>query len=288
MRESAYRSLGAHGFHRVAYTEWGDAGNDRLVICVHGLSRNRRDFDTLAGVLARDFRVLCPDIVGRGSSDWLQDKTQYTYPVYLADMAALIARSGASEVYWVGTSMGGLIGMLLAAMPGSPIVRLALNDVGPFIPKAALERIASYVGNDPRFADVSALDAYLRKVYAPFGPYTEQQWAELVCCTVRHTPQGDIGLNYDPGISAPLKAGPLSDVDLWTTWDAIDCPVLLMRGETSDLLLADTAAEMRQRGPAIANGAGVSYYECEGVGHAPSLVSDEQVRVIQDWLLAAG
>ncbi|MGI9332377.1 MAG: alpha/beta fold hydrolase [Gammaproteobacteria bacterium] len=299
MRECSFYSLGAHGFprgfphgfphsfHRIAYTEWGDADSERVVICVHGLTRNGRDFDTLARSLASDVRVLCPDVFGRGRSDWLADKKSYGYAIYLADMAALIARSGATEVHWVGTSMGGLIGMLLAAMPGSPITKLVLNDVGPFIPKAALERIASYVGGDPRFPDVAALDAYLREIYVPFGPYTERQWLELVHSSVRHTPQGDIALNYDPGIATPFEMGPLDDVDLWASWDAIACPVLLLRGQTSDLLPAATAAQMQRRGPGAANGAGVRFVECEGVGHAPSLVSDDQVALVREWLLDA-
>jgi pimeloyl-ACP methyl ester carboxylesterase len=151
MKQKELRCLGLHGFHRVAYTEWGAADNPRLIVCVHGLTRNSRDFDDLAQALAGDCRVLCPDVAGRGRSEWLRHKQDYGYPQYLSDMAALIARSGAEQVDWVGTSMGGLIGMMLAAQPGTPIRRLVINDVGPLIPKAALERLAAYVGKAPRF-----------------------------------------------------------------------------------------------------------------------------------------
>ena len=172
MRNGSYLSLGPKGFHRVVYTDWGERDNRRVLVCVHGLTRNGRDFDALAAALADGYRVVCPDVVGRGASDWLADKSGYGYPQYLNDMAALLAHLDADDVHWVGTSMGGLIGMMLAAQPGTPVTRLVMNDVGPFIPAPALERIAAYVGLNPKFASVEELDAYLRDVYAPFGPFT--------------------------------------------------------------------------------------------------------------------
>ncbi|HEX7951527.1 MAG TPA: alpha/beta fold hydrolase, partial [Burkholderiales bacterium] len=158
MRERSLPCLSPHGFHRLAYYEWGDPDNSRVVICVHGLTRNGRDFDTIAAALAADYRVLCPDVAGRGKSEWLAHKEDYAYPVYCADMAALIARSGAQTVDWIGTSMGGLIGMFLAAQPNSPIRRLVMNDVGPFIPKASLERISTYVGKPVSYDSFEALE----------------------------------------------------------------------------------------------------------------------------------
>lgn len=268
------------GFHRVAYREYGDPANPRVVICVHGLTRNGMDFEPLARALSERFRIICPDVVGRGASDWLDDKSAYGYPQYIADMTALIARSGAKEVDWIGTSMGGFMGMLMAGHASSPIARLVMNDIGPFIPEAALIRIANYAGGDPRFPDRAALDAYMREVYAPFGPFTASQWQAMVDSTVRETAQGDIALAYDPGIVEPLRAGPIADVDAWPLWDALSQPVLLIRGADSDVLTADTARQMCERGPRA------RMLEIAGVGHAPSLMSADQIDAVCEFLLA--
>ena len=270
--------LNSKGFHRIAYTQWGESDNPRVLICVHGLTRNGRDFDTLAAALAADYRVVCPDVAGRGASDWLVDKNDYGYPQYLNDMAVLVAHLNADSVHWVGTSMGGLIGMLLAAQPGSPITRMVMNDVGPLIPKAALERIASYVGDDPNFSSIQALDNYLRAIYAPFGPFTDEQWQGLVRSSARALDNGDIRLAYDPGIAAPLKAMPLEDVNLWPVWDAVECPVLVIRGEQSDLLLAETAEQMTTTGPRA------QLAVLTGMGHAPTLMSEDQIALLSHWL----
>lgn len=282
MREGTFLSLGPNGFHRVVYSEWGDAQNQRVLICVHGLTRNGRDFDTLAEALSNDYRVVCPDVPGRGRSEWLPVKEDYGYPLYCADMAALVAHLRVESVDWVGTSMGGLIGMLLAASPGTPLRRLVINDIGPLIPKAALERIASYVGADPRFDDMAALDAYIREIYAPFGPLTDAQWRGLVESSARTIAEGEIGLSYDPGIAEPLRAMPLEDVDLWPAWDAVQCPVLLLRGEKSDVLRADTAEEMQRRGPKT------TFVELPDIGHAPTLMADDQIETIRGWLSGGG
>lgn len=278
MRQHSFLALGPSGFHRVVYSDYGDPENDRVLVCVHGLTRNGRDFDTLAQALCDRYRVICPDIPGRGRSDWLSVKEDYGYPLYCADMAALISHLDVESVHWVGTSMGGLIGMLLSAQPGSPVKRLVMNDVGPLIPKAALERIISYVGNDPRFASMQALEGYVREVYSPFGPLSDSQWRNLVESSARKTGDGDFGLNYDPAISTPLKMMPLEDVDLWPVWDKVSCPVLLIRGQTSDVLLAETAAEMQGRGPKV------DFIEIEETGHAPMLMSERQIAMVSDWL----
>jgi pimeloyl-ACP methyl ester carboxylesterase len=246
------------------------------------MTRNGRDFDYLAAALEKDYRVVCPDVVGRGESEWLKVKQDYAYPTYCADMAALMARLGAEQVDWVGTSMGGMIGMLLAAMPNAPIRRLVLNDVGPFISKAALERIAEYVGSDPRFKSVEEVESYMREINAPFGPLTDEQWQHYARYYSRPTEEGDIGLNYDPAIGLPLKNAPLEDVDLWPVWDAVHCPVLLLRGEDSDVLLAQTAREMRDRGP------GAKLVELSGIGHAPALMAQDQIDIVRDWLASDG
>ncbi|MBL8708002.1 MAG: alpha/beta hydrolase [Rhodospirillaceae bacterium] len=279
MRQKYVFGLSPAGFHRIAYTERGDASASRVVVCCHGLTRNGRDFDALAEDLSRHARVICPDIVGRGQSDWLRDAHHYGYPQYCADMNALIARLDVEEVLWVGTSMGGLIGMTLAGQAGSPIRRLVINDVGPFVPKAALRRIADYVGLDNRFSSLTAVETHLRKVLAPFGPLTEAQWQHIVTHGHRRREDGTFGLAYDPAIARNVKLG-VQDWDLWALWDRITCPTLILRGADSDLLLADTALEMTRRGP---RGRLVTW---DGMGHAPALMAPEQIAVIREWLTA--
>ena len=277
-RMGTFAGLGPHGFHRVHYTEWGAADNPHVVICVHGLTRNARDFDFLAQRLSARCRVICPDIAGRGFSERLSHPEDYGYPVYLADMAALIARTGADRVDWVGTSMGGLIGMLLAVQPGSPLRRLVMNDVGPFVPKAALERLAGYVGQGPRFDTLEAVERYLREIFAPFGPLTAEQWQHLAQHSALRLDNGRYALAYDPAIGNAFKA-PLQDVNLWPVWKALRLPVLVMRGAESDLLLAQTAKEMVESAPS-----GSKLVEFAGIGHAPALMADDQIAAVEDFL----
>lgn len=276
-----FLGLSAVGFHRVAYGEWrGDAVSGPPVVCVHGLTRNGRDFDPLARALAAHHarRVVCPDVVGRGESDWLPNPDLYGYPLYLADMAVLVARLDADSVDWVGTSMGGLIGMLLAAQPKTPIRRLIMNDVGPLVTKSGLERIAGYVGKDPVFEDMPAVEAYYRLVLAGFGNLSDLDWRHLATHGVRTLPDGRFGMAYDPGIAEVFKKQPVADVDLWAVWDMIDCPVLVIRGETSDILTRETAEEMTRRGPKA------TVVEIEATGHAPGLMDDHQIGLIERFL----
>jgi pimeloyl-ACP methyl ester carboxylesterase len=284
MKSNHVLGLSAKGFHRIHYTEWGDAANPHIVMCVHGLSRTGRDFDFLAQALQSDFRVVCPDIVGRGKSDWLQAKEDYGYPQYLADMNALIARVtdgiGKSDVYWVGTSMGGIIGMLVASRRLSPITKLVLNDIGAVIPKAALERLALYIGHAPQFKTFEELEAYVRLVSAPFGPLTDEQWRHLTVHSAKQMEDGSWTTAYDPAIGIPFRQGPLHDINLWEYFDAIPCPTLLLRGAQSDLLLEDTALAMTQRGPRP------RLVEFEGIGHAPALMAQDQIAVVREFLLA--
>lgn len=284
MKEDFVLCLGSRGFHRMRYTEWGDASNPRIVVCVHGLTRNCRDFDVLAQALERDFRVVCPDVAGRGKSDWLYAKEDYNNPQYMADMTTLIARVDAGDagktIYWVGTSMGGIIGMLLAAQPQSPIGKLVLNDIGAVIPKAAQERIATYVGKDPRFKTFKELEAYVRAVSASFGLLTDEQWRHLALHGAKQHTDGSWGMCYDPDIGFPFRKGPLADVDLWGYWNGVTCPTLLLRGAESDLLLKDTALAMTRRGPKP------ELIEFPGVGHAPMLMAQDQVNVVRGFLLS--
>ncbi|MFD1627906.1 alpha/beta fold hydrolase [Azospirillum griseum] len=278
MSERSFLGLSAAGFHRVAYTQWGRDDAPRTALCVHGLTRNGRDFDPLALALADRRRVACPDIVGRGKSDWLANPALYGYPQYCADMAALIARLGVDEVDWIGTSMGGLVGMTLAAQPNSPIRRLVINDVGPLISKVGLQRIADYVGKDPVFDDLAAVESYLRFTLMGFGRLTDGQWRHLAEHAARQRADGLLGLAYDPGIAHAFQAQPMQDVDLWALWDRVRCPVLVIRGADSDLLTAETADEMTRRGP------GARVVEFAHTGHAPALMSEDQIAVVRAFL----
>ena len=284
MREDYVHCLSPKGFHRMHYTEWGDPGMQRIVICAHGLTRSGRDFDELARALLPDFRVVCPDFAGRGKSDWLPSKEDYAYPQYCADAAALIARVTAGprpgHVYWVGTSMGGIIGMLLASRLNTPIEKLVLNDVGTVIPKAFLERIAAYVGRDPRFKTFEELEAYLRLVSASFGPLTDAQWRHLSETGAKQYGDGSWGMRYDPAVAIPFQKGALESVDLSPYWNSISCQTLLLRGAQSDLLLKETAIAMTQCGPKP------RLVEFEGVGHAPMLMAQDQIEVVRGFLVA--
>jgi len=271
--------LGPHGFHRMTYYEWAGPAGAPTVLCVHGLTRNGRDFDDLAEALSAHFRVVCPDVAGRGKSDWLLHGEDYTYPLYMADMAALIARLDVEELLWVGTSMGGLIGMLLAATPNNPIKRLVINDIGPLLAKEGIARITDYVGKDPSFPNLEALEAYLRTVSASFGTLTDEQWRAMATHAARREPDGTLGLAYDPKIADAFRALPKEDIDLWPQWDSITCPTLVLRGAESDLLRAADAKAMTERGPRA------SLIEYPGIGHAPSLRSEDQIAAVRDFLL---
>lgn len=282
MRRRTLSFLGGHGgFSRLSYAEWGDPANPRVLVCVHGLTRNARDFDFLARELCQDYRVICPDLPGRGDSDWLILKNNYSLPVYVQVMATLLARLDVERVDWLGTSLGGLIGMTLAATPGNPIGRMVLNDIGPFLPEAALRRIAGFVGADPRFTTLEEAEAYLHEALASFGIRDAAHWGHVVESSIRPTADGDgFRLHYDPGISVVFSdPTALKDVDIWPVWEAITCPVLLLRGAESDLLSEDTAAQMTRRGPKA------DLIEFPGCGHAPALFEPVQIAVVKDWLV---
>jgi pimeloyl-ACP methyl ester carboxylesterase len=279
-RQAEFHAISKRGFHRIAYTEWGRPDSTRVVICVHGLSRQGRDFDRLAAALIEDgYRVLCPDLVGRGRSEWLRDPEDYALPQYCADMTTLIARSGAEQVDWIGTSLGGLVGMVLAGQEGSPIRRLVVNDVGPYLPWSALLRIGNAIRLAPReFADLAAAEAYHRAALAPFGNLTDAEWRHLTVHGVERRENGRYHLLHDPGIVRAFRTGLLYNLSLWRYWDAIRGPVLLLRGEYSDLLLETTAEEMARRRPRT------ELVEIPGCGHAPALLDPDQITRITDWM----
>lgn len=277
MRSRYFRAHNQYGDHRLHYTEWGEEGA-AVVLCIHGLTQNARSFDRLAEYLAPSHRVICLDVVGRGESEWLFDPMSYGFPQYVADTQALLAHLQVNKIDLVGTSMGGLIGMFLGAQPITPVRHLVVNDVGPFVPRAALARIRNYVGTDPDFADMRSYEEYLRYIWSPFGDLTDAQWHHLAVTSSRTNPSGRISPNYDPGIREPIMSGPVEDVDLWAFWDAIVVPTLVLRGAQSDLLTIETASQMTVRGPKA------ELVEFAGVGHAPALMAEDQIEVIGRFL----
>src|SRR5437773_4717982 len=222
-RRRSVQCASPKGLHRIAYLEWGDPRNRDVLVCVHGLTRSSRDFDELARALCSQFRVACPDLAGRGDSERLIDPLLYTVPQYFSDMVTLIARLDAESVHWLGTSLGGFVGMALAAQAGTPVKRLVLNDAGPFLPRPALERIASYVGKTPVFASLDEAEQYIRAISAPFGPHSEAQWPFLTENWVRKGEHGKWRPHYDPRIVEPLR-GPLVAMALWHLYDAVPRP----------------------------------------------------------------
>jgi len=278
--------LDTHGLHRMAYWEWGDPGNDRVLVCVHGLSRQGRDFDTLARALCDDYRVVCPDVVGRGRSDWLADPMGCVVPTYVADMVTLLARLNARTLDWLGTSMGGLIGLGLASLPGLQVRNLILNDVGPVIEPEAIARIGSYLGRHTRFASLDEAADYLWSISQGFGPHTREEWFALTQPMLKpmRDEQGEgLVLHCDPKIAVPFRtitpemtaAGVAA---LWQRYDSLRTRTLLVRGAQSDLLKRDTALAMTQRGPKA------TLKEIEGVGHAPTFVPPGQIALVKEFL----
>lgn len=286
---------GHEAAHRMAYWEWNATGNPdhpHVLVCVHGLTRQSRDFDVLAQHLAPHMRVVCPDVVGRGHSDWLANPAHYQVPQYAADMLALLAQlhanSPITRLDWVGTSMGGLIGMALAGQPllpaPLPLARLVLNDVGPALEWAALLRIASYVGQNPRFDSVEQGAEALWRISSGFGPHSQQEWLALSRPMLRPRDDGGWGLHYDPAIGQAFQhmtpeSAPTAEQALWQLYDQLSARTLVLRGAQSDLLSAATARAMTERGPRA------QLVEFAAVGHAPTLVTPDQVAVVSRFLL---
>ncbi len=279
-RDGWVSSVSKRGFHRIAYVEWGDPASERVAVCVHGLSRQGRDFDVLASAMAgQGWRVICPDLVGRGRSGWLRDPQEYNLPQYAMDLTVLIARLGVATVDWIGTSLGGLIGMVLAGQENSPIRRLVVNDVGPFLPWQALHRLANSVRNAPRvFPDLAAATSHHRAALAPFGQLRDSEWEHLAWHGLIEAEGGGWRKRADPEITAAFRPGLFFNLSLWTYWDAIRCPTLVLRGADSDLLLPSTARDMTRRGPRA------DLVEFPNCGHAPALMDAQQVGTVINWL----
>jgi pimeloyl-ACP methyl ester carboxylesterase len=280
--------LSMAGLHQMAYKEWGDADNPNVLVCVHGVTRVADDFDSMARALAADYRVVCPDVVGRGRSGRLRNPQLYRIPQYVADMVTLLARVLANgerqTVDWFGTSMGGLIGLGMAALPDSPVSKLILNDIGPVLDPTALQRIGDYIGQDLRFPTFDEAAKFIRDVSQPFGPHSEAEWHKLAADVLRQDKDGMWVRHYDMGLALPFRsATPESaqadEAALWSAYDAVTCPTLLVRGAESDLLSRDTALGMTRRGPRA------ELVEIAGVGHAPTFIHDEQIAVVRKFLL---
>jgi len=276
------------GLHHMSYKEWGDEHNPNILICAHGVTRVGDDFDALARALSDHYRVICPDVVGRGRSGRLLNPQLYRIPQYVSDMVTLIARVTAhnegAKIDWFGTSMGGLIGMALASLPDNPIRKLVLNDIGPTLDPAALLRIGDYIGQELRFPDFDAAARFVRDVSLSFGEHTDDQWHKLASDVLRQEDDGQWVRHYDMGLAQPFRsATPESaradEAALWAAYDAIRCPTLLIRGERSDLLSPETAREMASRGPKA------QLVEIAGVGHAPTFLNEEQIAIARQFLI---
>lgn len=281
-RLRSVQCMSPSGLHSMAYAEWGAADNPRVLICVHGLTRLGRDFDRLARAMALEYRVVCPDVAGRGRSDCLRDPMHYGVPQYMTDMVTLIARLGVEQVDWVGTSMGGLIGIALAGQVDSPVRRLVLNDVGPRLDAAAIARIGDYVGQPMSFASIDQAVDYISTIARPFGLTRREDWRELVEPGLKREGAHWM-LHYDPNIAVPFKASTpartaADEAALWSLYDNIRCPTLVIRGENSDLLSRATLAEMAARGPKVKTA------EIPGVGHAPTLMLVNEIAIVRDFL----
>ena len=278
MKSRFLSCLASSGFHRLAYREFPGPSGAPTLICVHGLTRNGRDFEPLAQALSSTYRVVCPDMPGRGESDDLPDPALYGFPTYLADVVALIARLDVESVDWLGTSMGGILGMMMAAQPGTPIRRLILNDVGAVVAKAGLERIAGYVGLDPVFDTLDALADSMAAGFVGSAKVPRATLMRIAEGASRRRPDGRLGLAYDARIGDALKAAAPQEVDLFPLWDRIACPTLVLRGEVSDLLTQEVAVEMTRRGPKA------KLVEIPDVGHAPWLATPDEIAPVADFL----
>jgi pimeloyl-ACP methyl ester carboxylesterase len=276
------------GLHRMSYKEWGEQDNPNVLLCVHGVTRVGDDFDNLARALAGDYRVVCPDVVGRGRSGWLKNPQLYRIPQYVSDMVTLLARVLANgerqTVDWLGTSMGGLIGLGLASLPDNPIDKLVLNDIGPVLDPVALQRIGDYIGQDLRFNTFEEASQFIRSVSLPFGQHSDAEWHKLATDVLRQDKDGKWVRHYDLGLAMPFRSATPESIAadqamLWMAYDAVKCPTLLMRGADSDLLSRETAREMTARGPRAA------LVEVPAVGHAPTLLHEDQIAIVRQFLL---
>jgi pimeloyl-ACP methyl ester carboxylesterase len=287
-RIKSVQCISPSGLHHMAYKEWGDQDNPNVLVCVHGVTRVGDDFDSMARALAGHYRVVCPDVAGRGRSDRLRNPQLYVVPQYVSDMVTLVARvtarTGGGQIDWFGTSMGGLIGMVLASLAGNPVRKLVLNDIGPTLDPQALLRIGDYIGQDLRFPSFEAAAKFVRDVSLSFGQHSDAEWHKLASDVLRQENDGQWVRHYDMGLALPFRAATpesakADEAALWAAYDAIRCPTLLVRGAESDLLSRVTAEEMTGRGPRA------TLVEIADVGHAPTFIHDDQIAIARKFLL---
>lgn len=264
--------------HNISYTKWGSG--EKLLVCVHGLTRNGRDFDFLAEALSPYYTVLCPDMPGRGKSEWLGDPKLYNNNYYVELTAALIKHHGHEQVDWVGTSMGGLMGMIATALQPKLIRKMVLNDIGPYISAEGMRRIATYIKDEVKFPTLEAAQRRFREIFAPFRIESEEHWQHFFEHGFR-VAEGGYSFNHDPAIGAVFKDEQgniitLQEFDLWRLWDAIKTEILVLRGEKSDILSREVFERMMQK----AQGK-----EFAGFGHVPPLINEEQIGIVKDFLL---
>ena len=265
--------------HNIALYDWGNSQAAETVFCVHGLTRNGRDFDILAKNLASDYRVLCLDVAGRGKSDWHEDPELYNYPQYVADVAHLIGKLGLIKIHFIGTSMGGIIGMMLANAFPNLLKTLTLNDIGCLVEAAGLKRISAYIG-ETIFATRAEAEAELCKRCSTYGIADEAHWQNMFNHSIQETEDGKFRFAYDPDIAKSFgDSTKIKDVDLWALWEAVkQVPTLLIRGEKSDILSHETAIKMRDSHPNL------TLLEIPNVGHAPALADAIQIATIRKLL----
>jgi pimeloyl-ACP methyl ester carboxylesterase len=280
MIDGSWAAFGPGETVRLNYYDWGPRMHPRRVVCLHGLTRQGRDFDELAKGMQKLRRIVCPDLAGRGRSGWITDKKLYHVDTYVAHMSGLLDHLGFEGIDWVGTSLGGLVGMRLAAERPELIRRLIINDIGPQLELAGVQTIGTYAGQDPRFRRLGEVAEYLKKVHASFGNLTDAQWSEMTTHSVMRHPDGGYGLHYDPAIGIPFKSVTKAPPPTWEVWEKIECPVLLLHGENSQLLSRATADRMAKTGPKA------QVVEIKGVGHAPALMSEDQIAIVRDYITA--
>ena len=273
--------IDSQAFHNMVYYEWGDSTNPNVLLCVHGLFRNGRDFDDLAEALSPHYRVICPDIIGRGLSDKVSNPKDYSTLTYLSDLTALLARLNINKVDYIGTSMGGIIGVLMAAMKNSPVKKLVLNDIGPVVDTKALQRIAAYgeEGSKLSFETLSEVEAYFKNIYSSFAQLSPQQWQHLALCGVWQESDNRYTLAYDSKIIENVILAAQNNIPLWALWHMVQCPVLLLHAALSDVLTDDTVAKMQQSHKTIKT------VTIPGVGHPVSLMKKDEIDLVEQWLL---
>lgn len=276
--QNFYWGLSSQGFHRLAYTEWGDKDNPAVVVCAHALTRNSRDFDYLARTLQKTYRVICPDFLGHGKSDYVGNARVYHFSQYMNDMVALLARIDAQEIHWVGTSLGGIIGMMLAAQPHSPLQSLIVNDVGMIVPGPALQRMATYARNEHGFSSMEDAKSYFQTVLSPIGTLDSEKWTHITKYGTLASADGSLRLAHDPAIGEDFINQPIPTLHLESYWQSLHCPILILHGDHSDFLPPEIIRKMLYFQP------DAQVISLPGCGHAPSLMEATQIDLIDTWL----